>query len=263
MSPILHLNPLSKSPPNAQGESDVYLLPHLATLQLRAWLLTRFFPLMYPGPPSTHPVIIEGSAAWHRKGLLEDPNCHFVSLVGCREPEVGEEWRVVAFIKWDFVPRLEDEEMGVGEKEAKRTWPPGMHVACIEWFWGRLLEVRAKMRRELGEHVFVNILGTDPDWQRLGAGKMLMDVVCAEADRRNVRAWVEASEEGRRLYEKCGFAEVGGLWCDLGRWVEGGDKGEGWRGEGWKEGVGEGWYWMSFMVRPARGQEGNGVAVLG
>ena len=254
--PFLHLNPLSKAPPSpsTNHESDLYLLPAISAVQLRAWLSAGLWQTMYCGPPSTHPGIIEANIKRHRKSLLEEDEYRITSCVGCHEPEVGEEWSVVGFIKYRIANREgEAKENAVAEK---RTFPEGVHLGMIEWLWPKLMEGRARFDRELGgKYVFVETLATDPNWQRCGAGKLLMEEACAEADRRGWPAWLEATPEGRRLYEQVGFVAKEELWVDLARWEGAADKGEGWRGkngEAWKEGEGEGWYLMSMMVREAR-----------
>lgn len=134
----------------------------------------------------------------------------------------------------------------------KREWPEGTHVALIEDFWPRIAECRLRYGKQLGPHVDVEILATDPEFQRIGAGRMLMDAVCEEADRLGLPAYLEGSEEGRRLYEAVGFEGKEDLWVDVPRWEKGGDKGADWRGEGAKEGQGEGWYNQMIMLRPAK-----------
>lgn len=247
-----HLNTLAKHPPNPSGESDLYLLPALSTIQLRAWLSTPIYSAIYPGPPSTHPGIIANMISRHKTSLLDDPTCHIISLLHCTDPEVGEPWKPVAFVKYHvFSTRAEIEQR---TDTGKRTWPEGVHLALLEHFWGRIASMRQKYGQELGPHVDVEILATDPEYQRIGAGRMLMDEVCKVADQLGLPAYLEGSEEGRRLYEACGFEGKEPIWVDLQRWENGGDKGKDWRGEGVKEGEGEGWYNNLVMLRPAKGR---------
>ncbi|ETN43064.1 uncharacterized protein HMPREF1541_02222 [Cyphellophora europaea CBS 101466] len=254
----LHLNPLSKSPPNPAGESDIYLLPALSAIQLRAWLSTPLYSAIYPGPPSTHPGIVDSSVKRHRRALLSDPTYHFVSLVGCHDPEVGEPWQVVAFVKYAVLEYADANAVEAGKVKARgeeREWAEGTNVALANWVWGAVVGVREKYGEELGRYVLVDILATEPGWQRQGAGRMLMQEVCREADERGWPCLLEGSEEGRRLYEQMGFVAREEIWVDMGRWEGGKDKGEGWRGEGAREGVGEGWYRMVVMTRAARAKE--------
>ena len=125
-------------------------------------------------------------------------------------------------------------------------------MAMVEEFWGRIAEARHRYGRQLGRHIDVEILATLPEYQRMGAGRLLMEAVCAEADRLGLPAYLEGSEEGRRLYEAAGFEGKEDLWTDLTRWEDGKDRGKEWRGDGVKEGVGEGWYNQMIMLRPAK-----------
>lgn len=272
----LHLNPLSKDGPSDLNnhESDLYLLPALGALQLRAMLLTPLNAAIYCGPPSTHPGIAESNALRHKKALLEDDEYRITSCVGSHMPEVGEEWVPVAFVKYklregrkqaatngngkghgeevsqDAVQAVEAPAGQIAKQPAEqRTWAEGTHVPMVEFLWPRMLAIREKYDRELGNYLFVDILATDPDWQRMGAGKMLMEEVCNEADRRGWPAWLEGTQEGVRLYEKMGFVGKERIWVDLERWKGGADRGEDWDGAGRKEGEGKGWYELLIMVR--------------
>lgn len=48
---------------------------------------------------------------------------------------------------------------------------------------------------------------THPDYQRRGAGLMLLKWGCNLADECGVAAYVDASKAGAKLYEKCGFVD--------------------------------------------------------
>ena len=245
-----HLNPLSKAPPNQHGESDTYLISSLATIQLRAWLTSPLYQHIYYADSSTHPGIVDSMITRHKNSLLNEPTCHLISLLHCEEPEVGEPWKVIAFIKYHVFASVEQIERRTDA--GKRQWPEGMHVDMVEDVWTRIAECRHRYGKQLGPHVDVEILATDPDYQRMGAGRMLLDAVCAQADRLGLPGYLEGSEEGKKLYESCEFVGEENIWVDLRRWEDGKDRGKDWRGEGAKEGVGEGWYNQQVMLRPAK-----------
>lgn len=229
-------------------------------------LQTRINSVVYNGPPSTHPGIVQFNVGRHRKSLLEDEGCRVVSCVGSREPEVGEPWEAVGLVKYKFVDAQENQAEGKQREEGRQEegekvqeighdWPEGINRPLMREFWPRLTEVRERYKRELGSYVFVDTLAVEPEWQGQGAGRLLMEEVCKEADERGWESMLEATEEGVRLYEKMGFVEREKLWVDLGRWEGGGDRGVCWRREGGLdqgEGVGEGWCAMVIMVRPAK-----------
>jgi GNAT superfamily N-acetyltransferase len=243
-----HLNKLDKTI-NALGESDIYLLPPLASLQLRSWLSSPLYRYIYPGPPSTHPSISSNMLGRHKHALLESPTCHIISLIHSSDPEVGEPWVPVGFVKYHLFKSQSDVEKRVDA--GARTWPEGTNVAMVEWVWSRIKDSRLRYGAKLGAHVDVEILAVDPGFQRQGAGRMLMDAVLREADEAGLQMYLEGSEEGRVLYERLGFVTQEVIWVDLPRWENGGDKGEGWEA-GRTEGKGEGWYCQRIMLRAAK-----------
>ena len=167
---------------------------------------------------------------------------------------MGEPWKVVAFVKYHVFSSAE--QLEARTDAGKREWPEGTHLGLVDHLWGRISECRHRYGKKLGPHVDVEILATDPDYHRMGAGRMLMEAVCEETDRLGLPAYLEGSEEGRRLYEAVGFVGKEAIWIDLQRWKDGGDKGKDWRGEGAKEGAGEGWYNQMVMLRPSKTELG-------
>ncbi len=69
------------------------------------------------------------------------------------------------------------------------------------------------LARDLGDEAEILSLGVLPAWRRRGAGQALLAAVNAEAGRRGLAALVlEVAADNaaaRRLYEGCGFAQVG------------------------------------------------------
>lgn len=59
---------------------------------------------------------------------------------------------------------------------------------------------------------------TDPAHQRRGAGSIMMDWGTKQADARGLTGYVQASPQGRRLYESFGFKEVATHVVDLSKW---------------------------------------------
>ena len=157
---------------------------------------------------------------------------------------------MIAFLKYHVFDSVA--ELEARTDAGKREWPEGTHVEMVEEFWARIADARQRYGRLLGRHVDVEILATLPEYQRMGAGRLLMEAACAEADRMGLPAYLEGSQEGRRLYEAAGFVGKEDLWVDLPRWADGKDKGRDWRGKGAKEGEGEGWYNQMIMLRPAK-----------
>ena len=72
-----------------------------------------------------------------------------------------------------------------------------------------LNEYRDRRRRDqLEPHVHLTLMVVDPEFQRRGLGKMLMNWGDNVADAMGVACWVEASIWGRGLYEKHGYAHT-------------------------------------------------------
>jgi len=82
-----------------------------------------------------------------------------------------------------------------------------------------------KSRREImgvKPHVMLESLVTHPDHHRRGAGSMLLKWGVAEADRLGVVGYLEASSEGKLLYERFGYKPVRDILFDARKY--GGDK---------------------------------------
>ncbi|KAI9707746.1 MAG: hypothetical protein M1836_000708 [Candelina mexicana] len=115
---------------------------------------------------------------------------------------------------------IDDEIVGAAqwniyqETRPDDEWKKGVKIECEDEniremsmkFMGAIEERRRKWIG--GEaHCLLYILCTDPAHQRRGAGKMLVQWGCEEADKLGLPAYVEASAAGHRLYESCGFED--------------------------------------------------------
>lgn len=59
---------------------------------------------------------------------------------------------------------------------------------------------------------------TDPRHQRRGAGLLLVKRCKQDGDAMGLSVWLESSDDGHRLYERCGFEDVEELVTDLSTW---------------------------------------------
>lgn len=73
------------------------------------------------------------------------------------------------------------------------------------------------------EYAYCNTLVVDPEWQRRGIGKRLLEDVLSIVDEKGWEAFIDASPAGLGLYKKLGWEEVGRNIADLGNY--GGEKG--------------------------------------
>ena len=86
---------------------------------------------------------------------------------------------------------------------------PGTHMECYEASLGALRRWRVSHFRELGEpFLYMGILTVVPGMQRRGVGSALLRKGLAEADRRGVQTFIEASPAGLGLYKKFGWEET-------------------------------------------------------
>ncbi|KAH7312164.1 putative GNAT family acetyltransferase [Stachybotrys elegans] len=143
--------------------------------------------------------------------LAQDSTCRWVKVVDTDLEAQGHDG-MVAFSMWYVYesPRAE------GFKLSSKRGPGSNEEAC-ELFFGAM--VRRKHER-LGSqpHAYLKLLHTDPAHQRRGAGSMLLRWGAGEADRLGIPSYLEASPEGRPLYQKHGFVEVDMLDVDFSRW---------------------------------------------
>ncbi|KAJ3474130.1 hypothetical protein NLG97_g9976 [Lecanicillium saksenae] len=99
----------------------------------------------------------------------------------------------------------------------KRAWGPGSNPEACELFFGTMTD---KWFNRLGSkpHFYLKLLHTDPAHQRRGAGSMLLQHFADEADKRGLESYLEASDEGRPLYEKFGYETVEVMVTDFSKW---------------------------------------------
>ncbi|KAF8853522.1 hypothetical protein BDZ45DRAFT_657901 [Acephala macrosclerotiorum] len=185
--------------------------------------------LIYPSPLPVPDSIIRSTIdrtlkAWREDqkhitwAIVKDTDTKVKDVFG--DGEVKE--RVVAAAKWIIWPP------GEALKEGEKRWPDKIDASWVkpsedpekpnlgngaaddkeyvEW----VMEEFFSRRREriVGSAVLLDVCCTDPEYHRRGAGKMLVQWGTGRADELGVKAFVEASLEGRRLYESCGFVMV-------------------------------------------------------
>ncbi|KAJ5741538.1 acetyltransferase [Penicillium manginii] len=107
--------------------------------------------------------------------------------------------RIVAYAKWDT---------SMPEERGRRypPWHEEMPASLCEGFFQMEEDNR---RRVMGEirHYYLDTVATHPDYQRCGAGSMLVKWGCDLADSQGVSAYVDASKDGAPLYSKFGFVD--------------------------------------------------------
>jgi GNAT superfamily N-acetyltransferase len=265
--------------------TDILYIPAIARIHLAAWLTVPLMKAIYYGPEEAHPGYLASMEDRHRKAFLEEPNCRLAVVLDDELPNDPElegkpapKGKAIAALRYyvaESEPKPASNSSSTEQQQqqdsatssstaSSRTWAAHSHSALAADFWSHLVAARSFLTTELGKHVLVDNLYTDPAHHRRGAGSMLMRHACAAADESNLPAMLEASPKGLGVYESVGFRRFGkggtngkgDVWVDLRRWEGGGDKGANRKDQG----EGEGWYAQVLMVRPAKAKEVGKVA---
>jgi GNAT superfamily N-acetyltransferase len=203
--------------------------------------------LIYPSPHQVPESVIEKTVKRHLASWKE--NVTWVKVV---DDETGD---VVAGAKWVFWPEAAKEEEKRWPDTVEVNWvkekapdgeievidgvelPPnaGKGVDDREYVSWVMEEFFGRRRERIqSAAALLDVCYCHPGWQGRGAGKLLVRWGTQRADELGVKGFVEASYEGRRLYESCGFVvkehvllkggEVKEEWGDYGEvgynWME-------------------------------------------
>jgi GNAT superfamily N-acetyltransferase len=152
--------------------------------------------------------------------LLDDPDTYLVKVIDTdlQGPE-GSEGKLIAAAHWQVFPR----ELTPEELDKKLE----IHVlaGASPEPWLELQSHYMESRRQImgtRPHVVLQMLVTDPEHHKRGAGGMLVKWGCEElADKKGLEILVGASTLGKILYERSGFVEVGKFDFEFRKW--GGD----------------------------------------
>ncbi|UKZ83089.1 hypothetical protein TrVFT333_010891 [Trichoderma virens FT-333] len=187
--------PLTVAP---ASEAD---LPRSIAIEKRAYGPNKSSPIFFPG---------EGLSVQDRISVMttrirEESAAQCIKVV---DTELEGEASMIAFSMWfiwsgDLRPSFPQRKWGLAP-----TW------RRVMLFSGKWTGDGGRSLRE--SRMF--LLHTDPDHQRRGAGGKCLQWGTSEADRLGLVSYLEASEEGRPLYEKYGFKEVDRIVVDLTKW---------------------------------------------
>jgi len=150
---------------------------------------------------------------WHDMIVAEmsDVNTHSLVITTSTSdsnPTTGKlDEQVVAWCKWNapttapFDPSLP-------------PWPKGADVSLAKHFFGELF---ARQHRIMGgkEYWYLECIATVPEWQGKGAAGKLIRWGLQKADEGSLEAYLEASPDGKPIYEHFGFKEEERLVVDL------------------------------------------------
>ncbi|KAK7214813.1 hypothetical protein V2G26_002816 [Clonostachys chloroleuca] len=131
--------------------------------------------------------------------MRQKPFQRFVKVVDPDTKDARGRPRIAAYAKWDL--SMPDER--------GRRYPP-WHAdmpgeECDAFFLREEKERERVMGNE--KHYYLDTVATHPDYQRRGAGSMLLKWGCDLADENKISAYVDATKDGARLYERFGFVD--------------------------------------------------------
>ncbi|KAM0346228.1 hypothetical protein ACHAPU_005653 [Fusarium lateritium] len=135
----------------------------------------------------------------NRHDLTHKPFQRYIKIVDPDSQDDLGRPHVAAFAKWDTsMPQ-----------ERGRRYPPWTDDQPRQTCDDFIAKEENERLRVMGDqkHYYLDTLVTHPDYQRCGAGSMLMKWGCDLADANGVAAYVDASKSGAALYERFGFVD--------------------------------------------------------
>ncbi|KAH6842895.1 acyl-CoA N-acyltransferase [Chaetomium sp. MPI-CAGE-AT-0009] len=154
-------------------------------------------------------------------GLDSGDNTYLIAAEDINETRQGPP-RIVSFAKWTFVPEgapLPGIFSSGGGGESEEFWSIMNEPEFAKVYFGNQA---AQHEQNMGgrSHWYLELITTDPEFQGRGAGSMLMEWGVEKVDRDGLEAYLEASPDGRGLFEKSGFRVADELVYLEGRYVE-------------------------------------------
>jgi GNAT superfamily N-acetyltransferase len=124
--------------------------------------------------------------------------------------------KIVGIAKWHFFLDLGPHCV------YPKKFPPGGNAELGALFFRSLEEKRDAVLAGK-KYALMAVLAIDPAYQRMGIGKKLLDWGLAKCDEEGWECWIDATKNGKGLYEKCGWELVEDKHFDLEKY--GGAKG--------------------------------------
>ena len=138
---------------------------------------------------------------------LADPYSHSLVITAPVVDSSISKSEIIAWSKWNVPsPKPLDTDLP--------QWPEGADVELANHFFGNLFTKRKSIMGER-KHWYLEMLATKPAWQGKGAAGKLMRWGLEKADADGLETYIEASPDGKSIYEHFGFREVERLIVDL------------------------------------------------
>lgn len=131
------------------------------------------------------------------------------------------EGRMAGHSAWKIHPRdrTQAELDAIKAASADDGYPPTAHRALLDDFYAALGDAKARLIGTRA-HVLLHMLATDPHYHRQGIGSMQLRWGVEETDRLGVMSYLEASDDGKALYERYGYQSVEKLNFDCRKHVD-------------------------------------------
>jgi GNAT superfamily N-acetyltransferase len=171
-------------------EYEEYTRLQYAAFRSSGGISSFIFPTETP-VDAMHAIIEKG-----QRKMRETSNAHYAKVTDSGSAQL------LAIAHW----KVFDRERTIEEQQAfEKTRSPLPGVNHLAWndYYGHVQQSRQKLgtRPCLTVHIFA----THPAHRRKGHGAMLLQHILTQADEYRLEVYLEASEEGKLLYEKFGF----------------------------------------------------------
>ncbi|KAI1253326.1 hypothetical protein MGN70_005534 [Eutypa lata] len=134
--------------------------------------------------------------------------------------------RIIGIAVWTYMKEAPPSELAKVE-DVENVWPVADDREFMTRLWKEYVIPRSEaIEGSSGKGVYVlEMLAVHPHFQRLGAGTALVKWGTNAADEQGLKAVVEGTPVGRRLYESCGFhAEIEEMRFEVGQEFAGRNK---------------------------------------
>ena len=143
------------------------------------------------------------------KALRNESNTYFLNVTDT------ETKTIIAIAQWCYIPERSSEDLK--KVELPETWPPSANSGIKVQAFTKFLNMRDEI---MGNKPFwmLLILGTHPEHQRRGAGKLLLEWGMERAEKEGLECYLEASPAGRPMYGSFGWEMVRQMDHDYTQW---------------------------------------------
>ncbi|CAI7678967.1 unnamed protein product [Penicillium pancosmium] len=170
-------------------------IPSCVDIWFKAFSTDQDMVRIFPDTPGLR----EWTAGYITLDLETKPYQYYVKVVDPSITDDRGQARILAYAKWDTASM---EVRGRRFPPWAAETPADEATSVFDFLNGS----RARVMGDL-KHYYLDMLCTHPDFQKRGAGSMLVKWGCDLADKDGVSAYVDASKTGAPLYERFGFVD--------------------------------------------------------